>query len=263
MTHPEELLAGFVDGTLEDPERAVVDSHLQACETCRDEIEFARTARTALASLPEVPVPFGVTGPVLAEAGRRFERREATSRGRLRWVAGVGVAAALVLVVALNLDLGGSGRRSGPGTLAADSATTGAAAGEGSAESATAVGLERQPDVNYDDAGVHSLATDFAAKRSVALTSPQASGAGATPPGPAADFAGPGPALTCLRTAEVPVDDPRDELVRLIEAKYQGTPAYLAVFLESPGAGQAADKVVIWVVSKGGCGFLAAQQQRL
>ena len=77
MTHPEELLAGYVDGTLGTDERAVVDAHLQTCDTCREEVGLARTAVRALATLEEVPVPFGVTGPVLAEAGRRFERRRA------------------------------------------------------------------------------------------------------------------------------------------------------------------------------------------
>jgi predicted anti-sigma-YlaC factor YlaD len=257
MTHPEELLAGFVDGTLEDPERAVVDVHLQTCETCREELELARSAKTALASLPEVPVPFGVTGPVLAEAGRRFERR-AKTRGRIQWALGAGVAAALVLVVALNLNLGSSGRDGGQGTLAADTTTTGTTQGGAGAESATAVGLERQPDVNYDDAGVRSLGEDVAAKRSTAaMEAPQASGG-------AMAFASADPALACLRTAEAPVDQAStDELVRLIEAKYQGTPAYIAVFLESPGAGQAADKVVIWVVAKNGCQIITGQQQRL
>jgi predicted anti-sigma-YlaC factor YlaD len=257
MTHPEELLAGFVDGTLGDAERAVVDAHLQTCETCREELELARTAKTALATLPEVPVPFGVTGPVLAEAGRRFEHRAAT-RGRIQWALGAGVAAALVLVVALNLNLGGANREGGAGTLAADTTTTGATGGAG-AESAPAVGLERQPDVNYDVAGVRSLAQDAAAKRSAtaAITAPQ-------PSGGAVAFASADTALACLRTAEAPVDQPAtDRLVRLIEAKYQGTPAYLAVFLDSPGAGQEPDKVVIWIVSEDGCQIIAGQQQRL
>jgi anti-sigma factor RsiW len=257
MTHPEELLAGFVDGTLEDPERAVVDAHLQTCETCREELDLARGAKGALASLPEVPVPFGVTGPVLAEAGRRFERRAAT-RGRIQWALGAGVAAALVLVVALNLNVGHSGREAGPGTLAADSATTGAAAGGAGAESAPAVGLERQPDVSYDDAGVRSLATEAATERStVAIQAPQPS-AGET------SFSDSEPAIACLRTAEAPVDEPAtDQLVRLIEARYRGTPAYIAVFLQSPGAGQAPDKVVIWIVSTDGCQIIGGQQQRL
>jgi hypothetical protein len=49
------------------------------------------------------------------------------------------------------------------------------------------------------------------------------------------------------------VDDPRDTLVRLIEAEFDGTPAYFAVFLESPGAGQPPDTVVVWVTARDDC----------
>ena len=64
MTHPEELLADYVDGALTDDERAAADAHLATCETCREEIELARQAVTALASLEEESVPFGVMNPV-------------------------------------------------------------------------------------------------------------------------------------------------------------------------------------------------------
>ena len=57
--------------------------------------------------------------------------------------------------------------------------------------------------------------------------------------------------------------DPRDELVRLIRAEFNGTPAYLAVFLEGPGAGQAPDTVVVWVASVEGCTPLSFASQRL
>ena len=258
MTHPEELLAGYDDGTLEDTERAVVEAHLQACATCREELELARTAVTALASLEEVPVPFGVTGPVLAEAGKRFERRRAAAWGRIPWVAGAAAAAALVLVVALNLDFGASRDEARSGAVAADGGVTGATGGATAPEPAAALpGLERQPDVNYDDAGVRSLASDEVAKR-------QAEGFTSAEAGADLELAEPGPAIECLRTAEAPVDEPAtDQLVRLIEAKYQGTPAYLAVFLEGPGAGQPPDRIVIWVVSKGECQIVQALQQNL
>ncbi len=75
MTHPEEHLSGYVDGTLATDERAEVDAHLATCATCRDEIELATRAVTMLRELPEVPVPFGVTSPLMAEAGK-----ERTSR---------------------------------------------------------------------------------------------------------------------------------------------------------------------------------------
>src|SRR3970040_2200121 len=95
MTHPEELLADYVDGTLNHEQRAVVDTHLPGCATCRPEVDLARRALAVLATLEDVPVPFGVTGPVLAEAGRRFERRRGVVWARLH--GGAAIAAAVGL----------------------------------------------------------------------------------------------------------------------------------------------------------------------
>ena len=57
MTHPEELLAEYVDGSLQQDERTAVDAHIAACERCRDEVASARRARTALSALPEADLP--------------------------------------------------------------------------------------------------------------------------------------------------------------------------------------------------------------
>ena len=55
--HPRELLAEYVEGSL-DPERtARVESHLSSCDVCRDEVALAGSAREALAALPEVEPP--------------------------------------------------------------------------------------------------------------------------------------------------------------------------------------------------------------
>jgi anti-sigma factor RsiW len=103
VSHPEDLLADYVDGTLDERERAAVDAHLLGCARCAAEVRQADAARAVLAELENVPVPFGVTGPVLAEAGRRFERRPGVVWGRFQWAAGLAAAAALVVVVALNV----------------------------------------------------------------------------------------------------------------------------------------------------------------
>src|SRR5688572_31276423 len=155
MTHPEELLSGYVDGTLSNEERAVVDAHLVTCPICREEVELAHEALTALEALEEQPVPFGVTGPVMAEAGRRFERRGAVWQ-RVQWGAGVAAAAALVLVVALNQPTGDSGDRANAPRDEAVEAATGA---PGAALAADPLPkLERQRTVNYDDSGIRLLA---------------------------------------------------------------------------------------------------------
>lgn len=251
MTHPEELLAGYVDGTLTEPERTEVDAHLRTCELCREEIELSRAARAALATLEEEPVPFGVTGPVLAEAGRHIERRRRLAWERLQWAAGVAAAAALVAVVALSLGRGdGEDLRAGAG--GGTGAEAPAAEAEAALDEAAPPGLERQPDVTYDEAGIRSLARDAAA---AARTEDRGGGVGV--------LASPDAALACLRSSGAPVEEPTALLVRLIEARYGDTPAYLAIFLEGPGAGQPPDHAVVWVVATEDCRILITASQRL
>ena len=262
MTHPEDLLSDYVDGTLGEAQRAVVDAHLQGCAWCREEISLARGAVTALGSLEEVPVPFGVTGPVLAEAGRRFERRRKVAWERLQWSAGLAAAAALILVVVLYF--GGDEQR--PAIVAAPDST--GATAEGGAEAVADAsrfaagfeGLERQRGVNYDEGGIRAVARDTA----TALKDEQAA-PGTEAPVPTTEaaltFAAPGRAISCLARSGAPVRDERDTLLRLIEAEFDGTPAYIATFLEGPGANQPPDKILIWVAAVGGCSFLSGASQ--
>lgn len=254
MTHPQELLSGYVDGKLPHEERTVVDAHLAACAICREEVELAHEALSALEALEEQPVPFGVTGPVMAEAGRRFERRGAVWQ-RIQWGAGLAAAAALVLVVALNLSAGDSVDRA---NAPRDRATAGAEA-PGAALSAddTLPKLERQRTVNYSDSGIRLLAQDAAERSGGEESSPTVetdTGGGGDVEFAAQDERG--VAVDCLRTSGAPLDDAREKLFRLIEAQYQGTPAYFAVFLESPGGGQPPDSAIVWVVATRDCRIL-------
>lgn len=255
MTHPEELLSGYVDGTLPNEERAVVDAHLATCATCREEVELAGEALMALEALEEQPVPFGVTGPVMAEAGRRFERRGAVWQ-RVQWGAGLAAAAALVLVVALNLSGGNSGDLANE-PRDGSSEVGGGAPGAALAADETLPRLESQRGVNYSDSGIRLLAEDTA-ERSAVESSPTAElDTGVV--GGDVEFAAKserGVALECLRSSGAPLGDPLERLDRLIEAQYQGTPAYFAVFLESPGGGQPADSAIVWVVATRDCRIL-------
>jgi len=255
MTHPEELLSGYVDGTLPNEERAVVDAHLATCATCSEEVELAGEALVALEALEEQPVPFGVTGPVMAEAGRRFERRGAVWQ-RVQWGAGLAAAAALVLVVALNLSGGNSGDlanapRDGSSEAGGEAPQAALAADE------TLPRLENQRGVSYSDSGIRLLAEDTA-ERSAVESSPTPAQDTAVGGGDV-EFAAKNDravALECLGTSGAPLDDPRERLDRLIEAQYQGTPAYFAVFLESPGGGQPPDSAIVWVVATRDCRIL-------
>jgi anti-sigma factor RsiW len=268
VTHPDDLLADYVDGTLDEPRRADVDAHLQGCARCREEVRLAGAAKASLADLEDVPVPFGVTGPVVIEAGKRFEQR-GRAWDRFRWAAGLAAAAALVLVVALNLGRGDEQNAAVPASASAGTGAAGAGAG-GAADTEAAVpfqGLEQQPNVTYDEAGIQAVALQ--ARDALTAAEKAVPGAEVAPsPSTAAQsdrsaFLSADVPERCIRQSGLPTDDPRDVLIRLIQAKFEGTPAYIAVFAESPGAGQPADHVVVWVVSTRDCSILSTASQRV
>lgn len=243
MTHPEGLLAGYVDGTLTEKERAAVDSHLATCQTCREELDLAAKSISALSALPDEPVPFGSTRRVVAEASRPARRRERTPwTTRLQWAGGLAAAAALVTVVALNLShVTRTSQEAAPAANAGGShapdTLKGAATGF--------VPVEFQK-TDYDEAKVEQLAS------SVATGAPMT--AGVSPSGASLERSS--AALTCVSQGVGSGITPNDSLVRLIDATFHGTPAYLAVFLESPGADQPPVKVVVWIVAKNDCSIL-------
>lgn len=260
MTHPEDLLADYVDGTLDERRRAEVDAHLQGCGRCRDEVRLAGAAKASLAELEDVAVPFGVTGPAVIEAGRRFEQR-GTTWDRFRWAAGLAAAAALVLVVALNLGRGDRQNAAQPAAAGATGATGAAEAGSAADTAVPFQGVERQPHVTYDEAGIQAVAIQ--ARNALVAAEKSETKAALAAPDATVRFGAAGGARRCIQRSGLPTDDPRDVLIRLIEAKFEGTPAFIAVFGESPGAGQPADHVVVWVVSSGDCRILHTASQRV
>jgi hypothetical protein len=249
VTHPQELLTGYVDGSLTESERADVEAHLATCATCREEMELARRAVTALRALPDERVPVGVAGPVLVEIRTQAPMR--TPRGhRFPWAAGLAAAAVLIAVaVGVFPRLGQEG--SNPSSIRASEGLPTPAA-PGVEASAGGIHLEMQPGVDYDASKLEALAG--AASHSLdqqALLGPNMkalSGEAAT-------------AEACL--AEPGGLTARDRLVRLIQATYQGKPAYLGVYLETPKGGGRADRVVIWVVAKDGCTILSFASKRI
>jgi len=249
MTHPEELLAGYVDGTLTDEERAVVAAHLPACGTCREEVELAGRAVVALAALEEEPVPFGVTGPVLAAARRTASRRQPVWQ-RYQWAAGLAAAACLVLVAVVLLPqiTGNGSKEAGNARAPSAEMTTGDSAGAlaGAGPLQTEV-LDR----NFDERDVKRLAVEAA---KVAPNLPQRNAA--------ATLSAPDEATSCIVASGATLDE-RDVLVRMIQARYLGTPAYLGVFHEGPGDGQPPQRIVVWVVSSADCAILTLVSQTI
>ena len=259
MSHPEDLLADYVDGALDERKRAAVDAHLLGCARCSAEVRQAGAARAALSELENVPVPFGVTGPVLAEAGRRFERRPGVAWGRFQWAAGLAAAAALVVVVALNVGGEDAQNAAAPERTTAVAGGTGAGGAEAATPGVTFAGLERQTDVNYDEAGIQAVASQAAGAIVEAGDARGSQAAFAT----SAEDSKERTTLARDCVDRSGVRGPNDVLIRLIEARFEDTPAFIGVFSEGPGAGQAPDHVVVFVVAKDDCRILSTASQRI
>jgi putative zinc finger protein len=251
--HPEELLAAYVDRSLADEALEAVERHLAECETCREDVRLAEAARERLRELPEVDVPAATRraaagaldreGSELGDAGRRDPRR---------WLAGLAAAAVIVGVIAVAL----------PRLTSSDSAGTSAAARSEEVPSAampTPSGsgppiVERQ-DIDYGPADVAALAADEAG----ATAAGAADEAGAPEQAQARQPPGAEQAIQCVRRwasaaqGAIPI--------RVIEATYQGRPAYLGVARQTP-PGEASDRILVWVLARDACELISFTQRR-
>jgi hypothetical protein len=151
----------------------------------------------------------------------------------------VGIAAAIVLLalVAPKIGSGGGEQRAAGGVAA-----------EASAASPTiehpATSIESQ-DANYDAQTVAGIAAAYRGKEVRSAPAADAAGQPGTEAGGLF-----GVASGCLDRAS---SGAGGELVRLIRARYEGTPAYIGVYVVGPGAGQPADSVRVLVVPIGSC----------
>jgi anti-sigma factor RsiW len=60
MRCPQEDLKGYLLGELAAAERRSLESHLEGCPACREELERLRVTQTALAGLPEEQMPYRI-----------------------------------------------------------------------------------------------------------------------------------------------------------------------------------------------------------
>jgi hypothetical protein len=258
MTHPEDLLASYVDGSATGDERAAVEAHLPACARCRAEVAQASSARTALRSLPVAEAPAGLAPETASGAPGSGA---GGTPAWYRWGGVVAAAAAIVLLLTLVLP-----RIGGGGSQKAESA----AAASGTAvprEAVSPVPIEIQP-------------TDFGGQALSALAKGAAQAA--QPPQPVASGTDSGGSIfdgnvgaegsgrqgsarqaeraqACLTTAFVDVPG---RLVRLIAAPFDGTPAYIGLYQQSSVANQPADTVVARAAAAHGCTPLSIAQAR-
>ncbi len=259
MTHPDELLAEYVDGTLGAEGRRSVERHLVTCERCRTEVALAGEARSALASLVEPAVPPGVAAAAIDEAARSAGSGGPTPVPRrgapvwYRWAVGAAAAAALVVAALALPHLGG-----GPAQERAD---VGGASSEASQHASAAETIDVVHH-DYDAADISALALSYGSPSTApgVLAPPAQATAGGADRSTAFSQEITPDAESCLSGA---TPSTGGTLVRLIRARFEGTAAYIGVYLEGPGAGQAPDTVRIWVVARDGCAILNSTRASL
>jgi Putative zinc-finger len=268
--HPDELLAEYVDGSLEADDRARVEAHLASCSLCSEEVAVAGEVRTALTALPEVPVPFGTEQRVLrhVQRGRRWSSPFAWK------AAGLAAAAAAVVGVIVYLGnlpsseeppSGGSERALEPATDEGGAPTLPESA-EGELSMATAADafpVYAESATNYTPETLTAATRRFATQAETALNE-------GFPP-TARDFyrgydlrrlqENAQKAVACVNTG-VPPD--RTVVPFVIEAaEFEERPAYLVVYLRGTDADTRYDRVQVVVVDRESCGVLHFARQNL
>jgi putative zinc finger protein len=238
MNHPYEQLADLVDGTLDEDDLAGVQAHLDTCDACREDLARANAGREAARTFPQVAPPADLHRRVILAAGGRGH----VTPTWYRW-AGVAAAAAVVVAIAIALpNVGGGSEEDRAGGIAA-SVEAGA-----EAQDAAAGRQVEKLDENYDAKQLERLARDTSSAMEAQHPAPQTTaldtGAG-----------------QCVSQAFE--GQPVGELARLIEAKFEGRPAYIAVYLEGPGAGEPPDTAVVWVAAKDDCTVLSYASARI
>lgn len=250
--HPEELLAGYVDGSATPEERGAVEAHLVSCPRCRDEAILATAARSALASLPELDPPGlarqglpGLPGrdlrAVPGKAGeltpvdREAERPTIPRERRIAWVPALAAAAIVVIAGVISLPIllrGGGGKATAPSKQNAPS------------PSGSPLPALVDQGTTYTPATLNSLA-----KRLVPVAR-SAEGAPTSTPGATQPASGPGSSSGPLRVATGSADqaasrgaldclvtggglDPDAVPVYLEEATFKGVPAYVGAFVRT------------------------------
>jgi Putative zinc-finger len=240
--HPDELLAGLVDGSLDEQERTRVEAHLASCSECRRDLPLALRAAGAVSSLPEMDVPLGLTRAAVDQA-----RAPRTPSRMWAWVAAPAAAAVVALAVWAAVAGGGGGGGGG----AAPSAGGGGAGGTAAPAPEALDSRVKVSNVNFDQPKIQALADRLSSRgaRTEALGGGPKRAAGSADKA----FAQSDP-IACVRATARPTKN--DELFEVLVAKFEGTPAYIAVFLHRPGAGQPPSLLAIWVASQNGCRLL-------
>jgi hypothetical protein len=150
-----------------------------------------------------------------------------------------------VIAIAIALpNVGSDPRRGGVSTVAGEDS-------QATVESGPAGGdvVVSHEDRDYDAKGLEELARSA---RASSQPAPNAAG------GSQQDAAA---AVTCVSHAFG--DQQAGRLTRLIQARFEGEEAYIAVYLEGPGAGEPPDTVAVWAASSKDCTLLSFASARI
>jgi anti-sigma factor RsiW len=240
MNHPYELLADLMDGTLDEGHLAGVQAHLDACVSCRDDVADATAGVRAARSMPVEDPPADLHRRVVDAAG---------GRGTPSWYRWAGVAAAAAAVVAIAIALPNVGTDPANVTSDAGGASAERADAAPTAAEEVVVGVE---DKDYDGPALEDLA-ESETRRSL--------GASSTDGREDALFGNQDAAVRCVSRAFG--NQQTGRLTRLIRARFEGEEAYIAVYLEGPGADQPPDTVAVWAASSEDCTILSFASARI
>jgi hypothetical protein len=117
---------------------------------------------------------------------------------------------------------------------------------------------------NFDQAKIQDLAGKLASRRerSDVLSSEGSSEAKRTASAARGAFANAASdPVRCIKATADPTKD--DQLLEVLVARFDGTPAFVGVFVHHPGAGQPPSLLTIWVASQSGCRLLHYASQPL
>ena len=157
-----------------------------------------------------------------------------------------------MLVIALALPDVGDEAVDRAGGRAATEAAEDSAAG---AQTRGAVEFSVQ-DRDYDEAALRDLAQTAGDRATLDAPVPAATAAAAEAARNNSEAA-----IRCVNRA---FDDaPVGRLARLIEARFRGREAYIALYLEGPGADQPPDTAAVWVAAEDDCTPLTFASARL
>jgi hypothetical protein len=240
-----EVLSAYLDNALEDTERVTVQSHLPACELCREQLQELSFARDALRSLPT---------PVIPELHRKQLWREINRARRApatRWralVAVAGTAAAIAAFAGLTM----LGSTSGPNV----SATGIELRAAGQVTDADLDALLAQGSPEFSTAAGAEAATTARSEHDLSVPAPEAS----APAAPLADDAGgqvstnDGAQIANCETVIQPGGDRGAIARQYLLGVYQGQDVYVLVY-DIPRNNP--DHVEVFVVSRQECRVLA------